>query len=183
MKDGVAEPTDEHVKPRQVLRAALIGQVAAQHILTTRCHLRYSLWNTFLTLMRTENQWNNYNISFKTLILTLTLQILLVCGDHGGDNAITNAFYAVVLPFIFIGIKNKQYQMFQMYGTSKFLNHANYLLENMKDVSLQWRVQRPGKERETPPQPCRDSMSSLTPSNPEEPTEKILGQLMFPLLI
>jgi hypothetical protein len=44
VKDRVAESADEDVKPGQVFRAALIGQVAAQHILTTSYHLRYPIW-------------------------------------------------------------------------------------------------------------------------------------------
>jgi hypothetical protein len=46
MKDRVAESTDEDVEARQVVGAALVGQVvAAQHVLAPSYHFRYSICN------------------------------------------------------------------------------------------------------------------------------------------
>ncbi len=46
MKDRVAESTDEDVQARQVVAAALVGQVvAAQHVLAPSYHFRYSICN------------------------------------------------------------------------------------------------------------------------------------------
>jgi hypothetical protein len=46
MKNGVAESTDKDVQARQVVGAALVGQVvAAQHVLPTSYHFRYSICN------------------------------------------------------------------------------------------------------------------------------------------
>ncbi len=46
MKDRVAEPTDKDVQARQVVRAALVGQVVAtQHVLATSYHFGYSICN------------------------------------------------------------------------------------------------------------------------------------------
>ena len=46
MKDRMAESANKDMEAGQVVRAALIGQVvAAQHILATSYHLRYTVWN------------------------------------------------------------------------------------------------------------------------------------------
>jgi hypothetical protein len=46
VKDRVAESTDEDVQARQVVGAALVGQVvAAQHVLATSYHFGYSICN------------------------------------------------------------------------------------------------------------------------------------------
>ena len=45
MKDRMAESANKNMEAGQVVRAALIGQVvAAQHILATSYHLRYTVW-------------------------------------------------------------------------------------------------------------------------------------------